>query len=73
MPEPETVIEAGTNFNSSTRYGDYAAMSIDPSDDCTFWFTGEYNPANQWSTRIAKMIFAECVPVPVHLQDLTIE
>jgi hypothetical protein len=73
MPETETIIESGTASNSSTRYGDYAAMSIDPSDDCTFWFTGEYNPASQWSTRIAKMIFAECVPVPVHLQDFTVE
>jgi hypothetical protein len=73
MPEPETVIEPGTASNSSSRYGDYAAMSIDPVDDCTFWFTGEYNPATQWSTRIAKLIFAECVPVPVHLQGFSVE
>ncbi len=35
------------------RYGDYAAMSVDPADDATFWFTGEYLPINnQWSTKI---------------------
>ncbi len=27
-------------------------MSVDPSDDSTFWFTGEYNASGDWSTRI---------------------
>jgi len=22
--------------------GDYSSMSIDPADDCTFWYTNEY-------------------------------
>jgi hypothetical protein len=30
-------------------------MSVDPIDDCTFWFTSEYMTANgQWRTRIAR-------------------
>lgn len=28
------------------RYGDYGQMAIDPVDDATFWFTGEYIDAN---------------------------
>ena len=31
-------------------------MSIDPVDDCTFWYTTEYlktNGSYNWSTRIA--------------------
>ncbi|MBD3636324.1 MAG: T9SS type A sorting domain-containing protein [Crocinitomicaceae bacterium] len=26
----------------TNRYGDYSQMTVDPSDDATFWFTGEY-------------------------------
>ena len=39
--------------NSSNRYGDYAAMSLDPADDCTFWFTGMDNTSSNWRTQIA--------------------
>ena len=35
-------------------------MNVDPVDDCTFWFTGEYNDASQWSTRIGRFSFAGC-------------
>ena len=38
-------------------------MSVDPSDDCTFWFTGQWNAAGAWSTRIGKFKFDECGPV----------
>ena len=27
------------------RWGDYSAMQIDPTDDCTFWYTNQYEPA----------------------------
>ena len=60
MPQGEHVIVNGTAANSSNRYGDYSAMCVDPSDDCTFWFTGEYNPASSWSTRIASFGFDTC-------------
>jgi hypothetical protein len=56
----EVSLIAGTASNGSSRYGDYAAMSVDPVDDCTFWFTGMYNPASQWRTRIAAMKFDGC-------------
>ena len=29
---------------AAERWGDYSALSIDPSDDCTFWYTTEYIP-----------------------------
>ncbi len=35
-------------------------MSIDPVDDCTFWFTGQYNTATTWSTRIGSFKFDQC-------------
>jgi hypothetical protein len=60
MTQPETVLGAGTASNASNRYGDYSQMSIDPSDDCTFWFTGQFNPASTWNTRIGSFKFDQC-------------
>jgi len=46
-----------------TRWGDYTGMQIDPSDDCTFWYTDQYIPSNgsfNWSTRLATFKFPSC-------------
>jgi pre-peptidase len=54
---------AGAQGTSLSRWGDYSSMSIDPADDCTFWFATEYIPANgtfNWRTRIASFKFAGC-------------
>lgn len=68
LPQGEATIIDGTASNGSNRYGDYAAMSVDPSDDCTFWFTGEHNSASTWSTRIATFKFTQCGgPPPLEL------
>src|SRR5258707_1380916 len=43
-----------------TRWGDYSAMQVDPSDDCTFWFTSEYMKTTgifNWNTRITSFKF----------------
>jgi hypothetical protein len=37
-------------FDGRGRWGDYASMSVDPVDDCTFWFTSEYYPVTSNST-----------------------
>ena len=60
-----TVINgAGSQTGSNlSRWGDYSSMSVDPSDDCTFWYTNEYIPSNgafNWKTRIASFKFASC-------------
>jgi hypothetical protein len=60
MPQGEYTLVSGTANNGSNRYGDYAAMSIDPIDDCTFWFTGEWNDNSQWKTRIGAFRFDAC-------------
>ncbi|MDJ0840520.1 MAG: immune inhibitor A [Acidobacteriota bacterium] len=64
MTQAETVIVNGSAANASNRYGDYAAMGVDPVDGCTFWFTSQYNVASQWSTRIASFSFDECGCTP---------
>ncbi|MEM9821362.1 MAG: T9SS type A sorting domain-containing protein [Bacteroidota bacterium] len=57
MTVQEYEIVAGENWNPSVRHGDYSAMSVDPSDERTFWFTGEYTTGNgAWGTRIASFV-----------------
>src|SRR5882724_5614314 len=67
---PETIIVSGTGSqttdqfgNALTRWGDYSAMQVDPSDDCTFWYTTEYLKNSgifNWNTRIASFKFPSC-------------
>lgn len=45
-----------------TRWGDYTSMTIDPLDDCTFWYTNEYYAAMgiNWQTRIGAFKYPTC-------------
>ena len=60
----EAVLQAGGGSQTGyTRWGDYTAMRIDPSDDCTFWYTNQYYPATtsySWRTAIGKFRFNTC-------------
>jgi hypothetical protein len=48
-----------TNANCQ-RWGDYSAMSVDPVDDTTFWFTGMYTEAGgSTDTQIGAVAFDE--------------
>jgi hypothetical protein len=63
--EAETSIIAGggSQLANLSRWGDYSAMTVDPVDDCTFWYTSEYLKANgtfNWSTQIASFKFPGC-------------
>jgi hypothetical protein len=61
---PITLIDGtGSQFNSFHRWGDYSAMTLDPEDDCTFWFTQEYygtTSSFNWKTRIGSFKFNNC-------------
>jgi hypothetical protein len=59
MTVPEATIVTGTaNNTGNSRWGDYSSMSVDPADDCTFWYVSQYYLAqNSWSTRIASAVF----------------
>jgi len=53
----------GVQFNSYKRWGDYSSMTIDPKDDCTFWYTQEYyvnSGSFEWATRIGALKFDNC-------------
>lgn len=50
----------GSQTSNLSRWGDYSAMTVDPVDDCTFWYTTQYQKTNgtfNWSTRIASFKF----------------
>ncbi len=56
MTAPEVTIGTGIRNNTSNnRWGDYTSMSVDPFDDCTFWYVDQYIPTatSSWGTRIA--------------------
>jgi hypothetical protein len=56
----EFTLVGGLAANGSSRYGDYSALSVDPDDDCTFWFTGQHNPSDRWATRVGAFSFGSC-------------
>ncbi|HZQ67936.1 MAG TPA: hypothetical protein VFA68_05390 [Terriglobales bacterium] len=64
MEAPKSVIRGtGAQTATSNRWGDYASMSIDPADDCTFWASNEYIKTTgsfNWKTRIVKFKFNSC-------------
>ena len=54
---------AGSQINTSNRWGDYTSMAIDEADDCTMWYTNEYymlTASFDWSTRLASLKFSGC-------------
>lgn len=67
--QAEAELVAGNGSQTGTnRWGDYSLLSLDPADDCTFWFTGEYYAAtssNNWRTRIGAFKIPSCGNQPV--------
>ena len=67
LGEAASFIGGGSQVGSQ-RWGDYSNLSVDPADDCTFWYTGEYVPADgvlNWHTRIATFRLPGCAPAAV--------
>lgn len=65
MPQGEGTIINGTGYQSSTssRWGDYSMMGVDPSNGCSFWYTTEYvqtSGTSPWRTRIASFKLPGC-------------
>lgn len=55
----EDTLVVGTQSQSGTnRWGDYFNTSIDPNNDQTFWFSGEYKEGSGKKTKIASFQFA---------------
>jgi hypothetical protein len=63
----QSIVAGGGSQTGADRWGDYSTMSVDPSDDTTFWYTQEYYSANSstgWKTRIGsfKLSGADSTP-----------
>lgn len=60
----ETVLAEGLAAQTSTlRWEDYTQTAMDPVDDCTIWYVGDYLKGGQtsYSTRIAALRIPGCV------------
>jgi hypothetical protein len=58
--EVELIAGTGSQTHAAGRWGDYSMMSVDPTEDCTFWYTQEYydtTSRSQWLTRIGSFSF----------------
>jgi hypothetical protein len=69
LSQSEAVLKngAGVQTTTNSRWGDYTSMSVDPRDDCTFYYMNEYyerdgTPADTrpWQTRIGAFKFPGC-------------
>ncbi len=64
MESPSIVAKgAGVQTAGGNRWGDYSSMSVDGSDDCTFWYSQEYyttTSSANWATNINSFKFPGC-------------
>ncbi len=61
----EAILVAGEAAQTATlRWQDYTQTAIDPSDDCTIWYVGDYlqKDATSYSTRIGAFQLPGCPP-----------
>jgi hypothetical protein len=67
LGEGTIVNGSGVQTTTNSRWGDYTDLTVDPKDDCTFWYVNEYytaagqasSPAG-WQTRIAAFKLPGC-------------
>lgn len=74
MPQGEGVIVDGTGVQTSTsnRWGLYSDMTVDPSDECTFWHVNQHYPVSSafgWSLRVAAFKYPGCSPLVAVEED----
>ncbi|TML56148.1 MAG: hypothetical protein E6G15_01940 [Actinobacteria bacterium] len=63
-----TIVDgSGVQTTTNSRWGDYTDLTVDPVDDCTFWYVNEYYTAASqatsaagWLTRIASFKLPGC-------------
>ncbi|MBI1876240.1 MAG: hypothetical protein HYS05_20435 [Acidobacteria bacterium] len=58
----ETVLVEGEAVQTAMRWEDYTQTAIDPSDDCTIWYVGDYikKDATSYSTKVGAFRFPGC-------------
>jgi hypothetical protein len=55
-------VEGEAAQTNTLRWEDYAKTAVDPSDDCTIWYVGDYlkKDAANYSTRIGAFRMPAC-------------
>lgn len=84
LPQTEVQLVAGQGSQTNNcggapchRWGDYTSMSLDPADDCTFWYTNQYynsqanGTSGNWQTRIGSFKFPTCAAPPQVNRDVS--
>jgi hypothetical protein len=59
----EVIVTSGAGSQSISRWGDYTSLTLDPVDDCTFWFSTQYVRTDgrfTWRTQISRVKFTDC-------------
>jgi hypothetical protein len=58
----ETILVEGEGAQNAMRWEDYTQTAIDPSDDCTIWYVGDYirKGETNYSTRIGAFRLPGC-------------
>jgi hypothetical protein len=58
----ETVLVEGDGFQTAMRWEDYTQTAVDPTDDCTIWYVGDYMRKDgvNYSTRIGAFRMPGC-------------
>lgn len=68
--EEDTIVVGTNSQTGANRWGDYAQISVDPSDDKTFWFTTQYiGSGGSRKTRIASFKYTSTPVVATVLAD----
>ena len=53
---PTLAVVSSTAYNQGSRWGDYSAVMVDPTDDQTLWAFAEYcNAGNSWGVRAIQL------------------
>jgi subtilisin-like proprotein convertase family protein len=57
-----SIVNGTGSQTTGPRWGDYTSLTVDPVDDCTFWYVNEWLPVSggNWTLRIGAFKFDEC-------------
>jgi hypothetical protein len=66
QPAEISLFAGSGDQENSPKWGSYSSMTVDPTDDCTFWYVNQYYPVNQtggninWHTGISNFKVSTC-------------
>jgi hypothetical protein len=70
------LIDGPASQTTVARWGDYTSLAVDPADDCTFWYTNQYQAVDggfNWHTRIGSFTLGPCQAGPPTIFSVTLK